>query len=201
MTEVTCLDYTRVCRKAIGTLQRRGVCGWIERDELIGEGCLALSITDPSTEALAVTIARRAMVDAVRKNERRERGRVEVRGGCEVAGEGYTETPGDEWDVTVYGKDHLQPLNTHLNLWEAMKALPAREYQAVTLSFWGGKTLSDIAGEMGLSFQRVSQIIQSAKRNLRGALENFDPQTINRMRGKETQGAVLSGRMEAGVGH
>jgi RNA polymerase sigma factor (sigma-70 family) len=190
-----CLDYLKICQKAIGTLQRRGVCEWLERDELIAEGCLALSMRKPDTEALAVKIARDAMIDTIRKAECRDRGRVEVRVsyGAESADEG---SEGDEWDATVYGKQNLQPANTHPDLWEAMKALPARQYQAITLVFWGGKTLADVAGEMGVSFQRVAQIVQEAKKNIHAALENSNPHTVTNVRGKETLRTVLSGGTE-----
>jgi len=190
-----CSDYLAICKRAIGTLQRRGVCEWIEREELIAEGCLALSTRKPDTAALAVKIARDAMIDAVRKSERQERGRVEVRAGF-GADSADEVSDGDQWDATVHGKQNLQPLNTHPDLWEAMKALPARQYQAITLLFWGQKTLADIASEMGVSFQRVSQIIQDAKRNIHSALENSKPHTVTNVRGKETLRAVLSGRTD-----
>ena len=112
-TGQVCLNYMAICKRAIGTLQRRGVCGWVERDELISEGCLALSTRNPATEALAVKIARDAMIDTVRKSERRDRGRVEVRAGADSADE---VSDGDQWDATVYGKQNLQPENTHPNL-------------------------------------------------------------------------------------
>jgi RNA polymerase sigma factor (sigma-70 family) len=189
-----CLDYVAVCKRAIGTLQRRGVCEWLERDELIAEGCLALSMRKPDTEALAVKIARDAMIDTIRKTERRDRGRVEVRAGygAESADE---VSEGDEWDATVYGKQNLQPANTHPDLWEAMKALPAREYQVITLTFWGGKTQAEIAVELGVDQATVSRTLESAKKSL-GACINGDSRTVTSMRGKETLRTVLSGGTE-----
>lgn len=85
MAEEVCVDYLAACRRAIGSLSRSGLLAvsghkfLIERSELVSEGCLALSALRPNTEALAVTVARRAMIDALRKQGRRERGRVQVR--------------------------------------------------------------------------------------------------------------------------
>jgi len=178
-----CSDYLAICKRAIGTLQRRGVCEWIEREELIAEGCLALSTRKPDTTALAVKIARDAMIDAVRKNERRNRGRVEVRAGhgAEVNGDEVPE--GDQWDATVYGKQKLQPLNTHPDLWEAMKALPARQYQAITLAYWGGETQAEIAVELGVDQATVSRTLEAAKKSLHACI-NGNPHTVTNTRGK-----------------
>jgi RNA polymerase sigma factor (sigma-70 family) len=175
------MNYLTICKRAIGTLRRRGVCEWVERDELVAEGCLALCKSRPDAEALAVIIARRAMIDTIRKSERRNRGRVEVRDD-RVDVENVDEvSEGDRWDATIYGKQNLRPVNTHPDIWEAMKALPEREYRAVTLSFWGGKTLLEIADELGVSFQRVAQIIEAAKKNMRLALENCGPHAITKV--------------------
>jgi RNA polymerase sigma factor (sigma-70 family) len=206
-TGQVCLNYMAICKRAIGTLQRRGVCEFIERDELIAEGCLALSMAKPEAidgittagaEALAVTIARRAMIDSIRKNEVRERGRVEVRASNGADSDEVSD--GDEWDSTVYGKQNLQPINTHPDLWEAMKALPARQYQAVTLVYWGGKTLAEIGMEMGVSLQRVGQIIQTAKRNLRSAIENGNPHTITNVEGERSSAGCPFGQNGNGAG-
>lgn len=192
-----CLNYMPICKRAIGTLQRRGVCEWVEREELIAEGCLALSMRKPETEALAVKIARDAMIDTIRKTERRDRGRVEVRAGVDGTDE---VSEGDQWDAAVYGKQKLQPLNTHPDLWDAMKALPAREYRVLTLVYWGGKTLAEIGIEMGVSQPRVSQLIANAKRNIKSALINRDPHTVTKVRGNEAPRAVLSGATGEVVG-
>jgi RNA polymerase sigma factor (sigma-70 family) len=192
-TGQVCLNYMAICKRAIGPLQRRGVCEWVERDELIAEGCLALSMTKPETEALAVKIARDAMIDTIRKTERRDRGRVEVRATAEGSDEALDV---DALDAAVYGKQKLQPANTHPDLWEAMKALPPREYQAITLVYWGGKMLSEIGTEMGVSQPRVSQIIASAKKHLEAALINRNPHTVTNVRGKEAPRTVLSGGTE-----
>jgi RNA polymerase sigma factor (sigma-70 family) len=188
-----CLDYVAICKRAIGTLQRRGVCEWVEREELIAEGCLALSAAVPDTEALAVTIARRAMIDTIRRTERRERGRVEVRASCSDCADEASD--GDRWDATVHGKQGLQPVNTHPDLWEAMKALPAREYQAVTLFYWGGKTQAQIADAMGVDQATVSRTMASANKFLYSCI-NGNSHTITNMRGKEAPRTVLSGGTE-----
>ena len=187
------LDYLALCKRAIGTLQRRGVCGWVDREELIADGCLALATRNPTTEALAVKVARDAMIDTIRKTDRRERGRVETRTNPEGSDEALD---GDELDVAVYGKQNLQPVNSHPDLWDAMKALPAREYQAITLVYWGRKTQAEVATEMGVDQATVSRILASANKSLQACITG-KPHTVTSMRGNEVPRAVLSGGTEA----
>lgn len=190
-TGQVCLNYMAICKRAIGTLQRRGICEWVERDELISEGCLALSMRNPADEALAVKIARDAMIDTIRKAERRERGRVEVRGAVEDAPEG------DRWDTTVYGNLNLRPVNTHPDLWDALKTLPARQHQAVTLAYWGGMSETQIGIEMRVSRVAAHALLKKAEINLRTGVSKSDSHTVTKMRGKEAPRAALSCGVEA----
>ena len=96
----------------------------------------------------------------------------------------------------MYGKQNLRPVNSHPDLWDAMKALPAREYQAITLAYWGGKTQVEIATEMGVDQATVSRILESAKKSLWACI-NGKPRGITKLRGKEVPRAVLSGGTEA----
>ena len=176
-----CLNFETICQKAIGTLQRRGVCSWIDRDDLMSEGYVALSANNPDTEALAVTIVRRAMIDAIRKNERRERGRVEVRGCGEDADE---MSDGDQWDATVHGRENLQPMNVQADLSESLKALPGRQYQALALAFFGGMTVAETGAEMGISGTAARSLIEKAKKNIRRGVAISEPHTITKVGGK-----------------
>jgi len=47
----------------------------------------------------------------------------------------------------------------------------ARQYQAVTLTYWGGKTLAETGMEMGVSLQRVAQILDEAKKTFKMLLK------------------------------
>jgi RNA polymerase sigma factor (sigma-70 family) len=184
-----------ICKKASRALARQGVC---ERDELMAEGCLALSMRKPDTEGLAVKIARDAMIDLLRKSERRNRGRVEVRSGHYAEVNGWDVSDGDQWDATVYGKQKIQPVHTHPDLWEAMKALPEREYRAVTLFYWGGMTQEEIAVEIGIDQQSVSRILKSALKILHTCV-NGDSRTVtNRGKRNSTDGPI--GPHGGGVG-
>jgi len=81
-----------------------------------------------------------------------------------------------------------------------MKALPAREYQAITLIYWGGKTQADVAVEMGVSRPRVAQIVASAEKKIQNALTNRTPYTITQVRGKEATADRPIGRHGGGEG-
>jgi RNA polymerase sigma factor (sigma-70 family) len=193
------VDYLAICKRAVGTLQRRGICEWIEREELISEGCLALSAAKPDKDALAVKIARDAMIDTIRKHERRERGRVEVRSGyCSENPDAVSD--GDQWDATVHGKQNLQPVNTHMDLWEAMKALPYRQYQAITLAFWGGMSESSIGGELGITQQAAHALLEKAKKNLREGVVISTSHTVTNVRGERSSAGRPIGRNGGGVG-
>ena len=196
------LNRQAVCEKAIAPFRRRGLSQQLQRvielGDLLSAGMLALIENGTQDEGLAVKVARAEMVDTIRREARRLRGMVEVR-------EGYTNTAGeeiantDQWDTAIYGKQHLQPVNTHPDLWEAMKALPAREYQVVTLSFWGGKTQEEIATEMGVDQATVSRILDSAKNLLRECI-NGESQTITKMEGERSFADRPFGRHGGGVG-
>jgi RNA polymerase sigma factor (sigma-70 family) len=58
------------------------------------------------------------------------------------------------------------------DIYEALKALPPREYRVVMLFYWGGKSQSEIAGELSVSQPRVAQILAAAQKNLRTVLIN-----------------------------
>lgn len=190
------MDYQGVSRKALGSLRRRAVTQYVEAEELLSVGVLALVEVAPEDEPLAIVIARRAMLKAVSKNTVRQRGRVDVREGHGATVDGEEISAGDQWDETVYGKQNIQPEGIRHDLWEAMRALPAREYRAVTLYFWGGKSQAYIADEMAVSQMTVSRLLENAKR-LMGECLKPDAHRITNMRGNETQRTVLSGRKDA----
>lgn len=180
------LDFMAICARSVGTLQRRGVCRFVERDEMISVGCLALVEAQPETEALAVIVARRSMIDLVRRSERRTRGRVEVRAGHGSDVNGGEVADGDQWDAVIHGKQRLQPERCNPDLWEVLKALPVRQYQAVVLIFWAGLTEAAAAVEMGVNQSTVSRVIKEAKKTI-GSCINSKVRAITYMRGKETQ--------------
>ena len=64
-----------------------------------------------------------------------------------------------------------------------MKALPTRQYRALTLYYWGGVTQAEIAVEIGVSQQRVAQILSAAEINLQDVLVNRKPRTVTNMGG------------------
>jgi RNA polymerase sigma factor (sigma-70 family) len=77
----------------------------------------------------------------------------------------------------------IQPdAGNRLELYDALAALPPRQYQAVVLTYWGGNrsaecatdddtpsgmTQNQVAAEMGISQQAVARLLDSAKKTLR----------------------------------
>lgn len=180
-----CLDYQAVAKKAIRPLRAKGVTAYMEAEELLSIGMLAAIQHGTQDEGLAVKVARDAMIDASRRNERANRGRVEIRDGC-AGPDGEDISDGDQWDEAIHGKQNLCPANTHPDLWEAMKALSPRQYQAITLKFWGNLTDAAIGEEMGISGRAVGRLIERSIKNINGCVQFPDSRTVTNMRGNES---------------
>jgi len=181
----TRMNHMALCRQALAPLRRKGVCQWVEADELLSAGCVAILEAEVTDEALAVVIARRAMCKVIDKNRVRQAGRVEVREGHAFSCGGEEPSVGDMWDATIHGGQHLQPVRAHVDLWEGMRCLTPQQYRVVMLAFWGGKTQVEIAAEIGIGQQHVSRILASAQNILRDVCVNRKPQRMTNMRGKE----------------
>jgi|ERR1700722_2039364 len=186
------MDHRVICECAIGALGRKGVFRWIERDELISVGYLALVTAQIEDDALGVIVARRAMLNAIDANEVRQRGRVEVR---ESDANNPEQSNSDQWDALICGGQSLRPEGQYVDLWDSIKALPAQQYRAIVLSYWVGLTQREIAIEMGVNQQRVAKILCAAKINMRSLVVKQKPQLMTHMRGTEVQRTALSGRM------
>jgi RNA polymerase sigma factor (sigma-70 family) len=154
-------EYFEACRKALGALVRVGVLHYIEKDELIGVGCLAIVMSEVRDEALAVTIAQRAMMKAIERNEVRQRGRVRLSNNeDEISDE-------DAMDELLYSSTDIAPEERLIDVNEAMSALTTRQYDALSLRFWDNASQAEIASEMKIDQSNVSRAIDSAKRAVR----------------------------------
>jgi RNA polymerase sigma factor (sigma-70 family) len=170
--------------KAIGTHRRRGVPSYIDQDELISAAALALAELGPADEGLQVTVAKGAMVDAIRRNEVRNRGRIAVRKGIVFELKQEDRSIEEMWNWTVFGSQNLRPEPPEYDLWEAMKALSPEQYRAITLFFWGHKTQKEIAAEMGVNQATVSRILKSAKKLLYSCITR-NPRAVTKLEGEE----------------
>lgn len=181
------MDYLAICEQAVGTLGRRGVYRWIERDELISEGCLALSTRNPGTEALAVKVARDAMIDAIRRNEVRQRGRQypnarDSRDGGDDE-QGGSPSPEDALERLVYAGFIPRP-DRDGDLWDQINALPERQREAVFLTYWGGLSDTEAAVRLGVSRQSVDALLKRAQKKLREDVAMGKTRTVNKVEGK-----------------
>lgn len=181
--------------KALGKLRRQGVLAYVEQDELISAAAIALMEAGPVAEGLAVTTARRAMIDVIRRNEVRQRGREYASAGHVAETRGWVVPEADQWDSLIYREQNIQP-DYCLDLWEAMVALPAREFRVISLSFWAGRTQEEIADELGVSRRTVIRIFESAKKNLASCVTNRDSRAITTMEGDAL--VSVGGSIESG---
>lgn len=195
-TVPTGFDPNALARLAYKRIGRRGLRDGLEAEELVAVGRAAIIASGARDAPLAVKVARNAMFDAIRKEVVRWRGRATVRAGHAFSCDGEEPSAGDMWDSTVHHGQHLQPAAEHYDLWEAMRALPEREYRVVSLHFWGGITMAAIGVELGVSERHAGRILESAKKNLKAVCQKRTPQTLTNVRGEETRRAVLSGRTE-----
>jgi len=62
------------------------------------------------------------------------------------------------------------PTLNHVDLWEALKALPPRQHRAVVLHFWEGLRCSEIAAEMLCSEKAAQNLIGRALATLKNIL-------------------------------
>ena len=125
-----------------------------------------------------------------RDSARFQRGKIRPgQSGGRPLGSDSAEGPfeGDDWDNTVYAKQHIQPINTRPDLWEAMKALPPRQFRAVFLTYWNGMSDEAVGAEMGVSRQAVDALLEKAKINLRGGVAVQQSRGTTTVRGKEPQ--------------
>jgi len=173
-------DHLSIIRRVVDREMARGVMPWVDRSDLEDVAQMALVEAAGKFDgccpfaAFAYKSVRGAVLDELKALSVRNRGRDDVRAATGVG----EVSEGDRWDATVYGRQNLCPVSDAPNLWEAMKALPPRQYRAVMLTYWGGNrstkcdapagmTQDQVAGEMGISQQAVAKILASAKRTLR----------------------------------
>lgn len=166
-------DHLSIVRRVVGREMARGLMPWVDRSDLEDVAQLALveALAKYKGEcafgAFAYRVVRSAVLDELKKLKVRNSGRAEM--------------PEDV--------DHQPISGPGIELFSALSALPPRQYRVVMLVFWGRMTLSAVAEEMGVSCERVSQILGDAKKNLKGALENLRSQSHIQVTGEKGQAA------------
>jgi RNA polymerase sigma factor (sigma-70 family) len=60
-----------------------------------------------------------------------------------------------------------KPDGEFLELWDAVKTLPSRQYLAVFLTYWGGMSDEEVAIEMGITSQAVDTLLQKAYKKIK----------------------------------
>jgi RNA polymerase sigma factor (sigma-70 family) len=106
----------------------------------MSEGRAAILESGAKDEPLAIAVAHRRMVDYLRKESRRQRDR--------------------DWPAV----QDTEPDGTNAALWEAMKALPARQYTAIHLQGWMGCSCEEIAERMGITPRSVEGLLSRARK-------------------------------------
>lgn len=163
-----CLDYEKICKRAIAPLRKKGSPFWAEREEMISIGYVAIAKKLAKTggvlsEALAIKVARDAMRDAYRKEELRREDREYVQ---PLEGESDTDAL-DRRD----SRQKRAPEGAGIDVWAAARTLPDQQFQVIQKYFYGKATQAEIAEEMGISQQAVGKILKKAKNSLRDVLK------------------------------
>jgi RNA polymerase sigma factor (sigma-70 family) len=151
----------------------------MDPDDLQSIGTLAILKSGTEDEALAVRVAKCAILNALDANTVRERGRVEVRKGHHFELNGDDVSFGEALDRTVwdgsgyfdFGLSEIREYDMHQKVVQAMHGMPEGEFIALTLYFWSGWTQARIAAELGISQRAVSKRIDSAKKHIREVLK------------------------------
>ena len=181
------MDYLAISKQALGGLQAQGVCRYVEAEELVSRGVLAILEARATEEPLAVVIARNRMCDAIDSNEVRTRGRVPVREGHALACDGEEPSVGDMWDETIHHGQNLQPEAPQVDLLDSLSALPPRQYRAVVLTYWGGMSYAEVGKSMGIKPRTVKYLLTEAKKNIANTLPFSKSQPMTSIEGKEAK--------------
>jgi len=137
------------------------------REDLIQDGCIALAGKSADAEALRFTIAKHAIIDAMRKERLRERDRIYD---SAYAVPGDREPNGTEEERE---KRRARPgtAGRDAGLWDAVNALPFKQRTAWNLKHDLGYTDEEIAASMGTSPAYAAQLVGKAKKGLKRLLE------------------------------
>lgn len=157
-------DAARLVRRLAGRLRSRSR---LDADDLHGEGLLALTRAGFPDGGLAHKIADGAMHDALRRERTQQQGRVD---------------PAEIDNVTSEGTAG------NYRLWEAVKALPPKQYQAISLHYWAGHTAEEVAAIMEISPAGAKRCIERALDSMRELLgssgRNTPPNTAIQVEGE-----------------
>lgn len=163
-------DYVPIMASVVKRLKAKGLPWWADAEDLKSIGLLAVLEARPTDGALIRQVAHAAMVDAIRKEAVRQRGRVAVESDQDD-GENYA---ADGWDARLVDRKHYRPedVDRLAPVWEAMKALPPRSYRVMVLRFWEGLTNEEVALECGASIDAVKCVVRRTLAELRAVISD-----------------------------
>lgn len=170
----------RASLSAFRTVSRSNLPWWAEQCDLVSEGCAAIIEAGAKDEALAVTVAHRAMVDYLRKLSVRQHERVWASGqdsepdGLLDGERSYDVAPVGERRLIARRHTAKEPglAGRNAALLDAIKALPKRQYQAIVLCNWAGCGCEEIAQQMGTTPKAVEGLLARARENLKEIIEH-----------------------------
>jgi len=161
-------------RASLAALKTVSLPWWAERGDLINEGCCAILQSRAKDEALARTVAYRAMVDYLRRGEVRQRDR-EWSSGEDEEPDGILDGE-RSYNVRQSGEPRVarrynpkQPgvAGRDAALWEAIKALPVRQRTAIQLQVSAGCSNEEIAQRMVTSTKSVEGLLARARKSIK----------------------------------
>jgi RNA polymerase sigma factor (sigma-70 family) len=158
------------CRVALRRLLRNfHLPPWVERDELISEAYQAVYRTQVSELTHVSTVAYSAMIDWLRKEGVRRRGRVELPDSDNDSDNGCNPVNSDE-SVLQLRQNTPGVIGRNARVSEALKALPPRQYNAVQLLFWKDCSHAETAQRMSTTIGAVKMLKSRAEANLKSVL-------------------------------
>ena len=143
---------------------KRSLPYWAEEDELVG--CASLALWQKGTRmtaALARKIIENTIIDVARKEEVRRRDRYEPEFSREAP------EPSDS-DNVLDINEKAPPAGGWFMLWEAIKALPYRQREAVILGYWAGYDAQDTATLMGIGRRAAQRLLARGAESVKNLL-------------------------------
>jgi RNA polymerase sigma factor for flagellar operon FliA len=182
------LSLASMCRYIASDISR-SYGGLVEYEDLLQDAYLgAMDAVDRYDESLGFALTtfahrriRGAVIDGIRGRDNLKRSYRQAlkQAGVTVNVLSLDRSHDEEESMTLLGLIEDEAATLALSRLEdadavrrAVDRLPARLHYVVTEYYWRGRTLLDIAQEMGVTESRVSQILSKAKEWLRTALHD-----------------------------
>jgi RNA polymerase sigma factor (sigma-70 family) len=161
------IDLLPVVAKAVANLKSK-LPFWADVEDMKSLALIEiLEHGEPMTEALAYLIAKRSLIDWARKEQLRRKGRQES--GVRDTSPGSDPSPEAE-NIPEYRA--TAAADVFARIWEAVKALPDRQREAMILAYWGGQDTRESGALMGVTDRAVQGLLAKGQVSLKKILDD-----------------------------